>query len=128
MARLYASSHGGQPSGKSDVVFLPMIDLSASDDTCIYSTLFFIANQGNKYGFNPIFTFDQPLWWKAMVIIAEASLNCPTKQIVLKLGGFHALMSFLESIGHLLSGFGLNDVLEVVYAGNTIPHITRARQ
>ena len=108
--------------GKSDVVFLPMIDLSASDDTCVYSTLYFIANQGQKCGFHPIVTFDQPLWWKAMLIIAEASLTCPTKKIVLKLG-FHALMSFLGSIGHLISGLGLNDVLEVAYAGNTIPHI-----
>ena len=58
-----------------------------------------------------------------MLIIADASLACPTKQIVLKLGGFHALMSFLGSIGHLMSGLGLNDVLEVAYASNTIPHI-----
>ena len=119
---MQAAMVGNHP-GKSDVVFLPMIDLSASDDTCIYSTLHFIANQGKKYGFNPIVTFDQPLWWKAMLIIADASLACPTKQIVLKLGGFHALMSFLGSIGHLMSGLGLNDVLEVAYASNTIPHI-----
>ncbi len=107
----------------SDIVFLPMIDLAASDDTTIYSTLCFIASQGVRYGFTPIVTFDQQLWWKAMLIIANSSLQCPTRNIINKLGGFHTLMSFLSSIGHFMDGSGLREVLDLIYAENTTPHL-----
>ena len=32
-------------------------------------------------------------------------------------------MSFLGSIGYLMSGSGLQEVFEVVYAGNTVSHM-----
>ena len=35
----------GDYPGKSSVVFLPMIDLIPSDETCVYSTLRFVAAQ-----------------------------------------------------------------------------------
>lgn len=109
--------------GKANVVFLPMIDLSASDQTCIFSTLHFIATQGSRYGFTPVVTFDQPLWWKSMMIVANSSVTCPTKSIVLKLGGFHALMSYLGCIGHLMDGTGLRELLELAYASHTVPNL-----
>jgi len=37
--------------------------------------------------------------------------------------GFHAEMSFLGCIGHLMSGSGLQELLEVVYSHNTVTHI-----
>ena len=43
--------------------------------------------------------------------------------IVCRLGGFHFLMSFLGSIGHLMGGSGLEDMLEQIFAPNVIPHI-----
>ena len=43
--------------------------------------------------------------------------------IVLRLGGFHTEMSFLGSIGHLMAGSGLKDVLESFYASNTVVHM-----
>lgn len=43
-AALSSNSH----PGKSEVVFLPMKDMSASDENCIYSTLHFIATQAKK--------------------------------------------------------------------------------
>ena len=43
--------------------------------------------------------------------------------IVCRLGGFHLLMSFLGSIGSLMSGSGLEEVLEQLYATNVIVHI-----
>jgi len=42
---------------------------------------------------------------------------------VIRLGGFHTQMSFLGSIGHLMEGSGLQELLEVVYAGNTVGHM-----
>ena len=45
------------------------------------------------------------------------------KSVVLRLGGFHLQMSFLGSIGHLMAGSGLQELLETVYAGNSVKHM-----
>ena len=58
----------GKYSKQSSVLFLPMIDLPASDMSCVYSTLSFVKKESKKYGVTPVCTFDQPLWWK----------TCPT--------------------------------------------------
>ena len=78
-------------------------------------------------------TFDQPLYWKATEI-QEHEKYSTVKDIVLILGSFHILMSYLGSIGHLMSGTGLHSVLEQVYADKTVPHmlsgkaVSRARR
>ena len=53
-----------------------------------------------------------------MGIIKEEALP-----IVCRLGGFHTLMSFLGSIGTLMKGSGLDDLLEEIYAENSIPQM-----
>ncbi|CAG2245619.1 unnamed protein product [Mytilus edulis] len=45
------------------------------------------------------------------------------KNVVVRLGGFHTEMSFLGSIGRLMSGSGLKEVLELVYAPNAVNHM-----
>ena len=45
------------------------------------------------------------------------------KDIVLLLGTFHTCMSFYGSIGHLVAGSGLQSLLELIYAENTVPRI-----
>lgn len=67
--------------GKSEIIFLPMIEFSASNDSCIYSTIYFIAQQCDGYEFSPVLTFDQPLWWKAMMVVANALISCATRKI-----------------------------------------------
>jgi hypothetical protein len=109
--------------GKSSVLFLPMIDMSSSDLSCIFSTLNYIAQHASRYGITPIITFDQPLWWKALTIILAEPDGSPIRKIVLRMGIFHMEMSFLGSIGHLMSGSGLAELLELIYAPHTVPHI-----
>jgi len=36
-------------------------------------------------------------------------------------------MNFLGSIGHLMAGSGLQEVLELVYADNAVVHMQEAR-
>ena len=60
----------GDHPGQASVMFLPMIDISSSDMTCVNSTLHFAG-----------------------------------------------------SIGHLMAGTGLQQILEVIFAGNTVCHI-----
>ena len=95
-------THGEHPP-KPKITFHPIIDLNTSDYTCIYSTLLFAFEQSKKLNIEtPAVTFDQPLWKKAVEIAVEKSLL-----IVVRLGGFHKLMSFLGSVGTLMKGSGL---------------------
>ena len=108
--------HKGPHPGKAFIKFLPMIDLNSSDPTCVYSTLAFVADHAKKLNCVPIITFDQPLWWKAVMLVAQESDDLSLKSVVVRLGGFHAEMSFLGAIGTLMAGSGLNEVLQTVYA------------
>ena len=106
----------GKYPGKTCVAMLPIINLSPSDETCIYSTLMFIQDQSEKHNKSvPCVTFDQPLWLKATKIIQEKGLP-----IVCRLRGFHTLMSFLGSMGTIMKGSGLAESFETVYGEPTV--------
>jgi len=64
-------------------------------------------------------TFDQPLWLKAIEISKAAALN----SIVCRLGGFHLRMSFLGSVGTVMHGSGLQEVVGFVYGSDTVEHM-----
>jgi hypothetical protein len=78
----------GEHPGKSSLLFLPMIDLSPSDPTCIYSTLTYVSKHAEKHNSIPIITFDQPLYWKALMIILSEPEESKLKTTVLKMGGY----------------------------------------
>lgn len=110
----------GTFESKPNITYLPMIDLNSSSYTCIYSTLMFIANEARKIGSSAVCTFDQPLWWKARLIIEAEPETSPIKKIVLMLGGFHLKMSYLGCIGYLMTGSGMQETLEQIYAPNSV--------
>ena len=114
--------HTGSHPGKFSVAFMPMIDLKANDETCIFSTMHIIVGQAKKYNTDPILTFGQPLYQKSYDIQWKEPENSELKRIVLRLDG-HTCMSFLGSIGHFMSSSGLREVLETVYGSDTVPHI-----
>ena len=112
--------------GKASITFLPMIDMDASDVSCIHSTLHFVTDQAhryNMYNVTPVLTFDQPLFQKATSIIECVDSKSRLKIVVLRLGAFNTQMSFLGCIGHLMSGSGLHEELRTVYAGNAVTHM-----
>ena len=88
-------SHRGIHPGQSSVTFLPMIDTSSSSPTCIFSTLKFASEHARRHNVTPVVTFDQPLWWKALMTIMSEPLDSDLRKIVLRLGGFHTEMRFL---------------------------------
>ena len=109
----------GVEANKSFVEFLPIIDLNPSNETCLYTTLTYVLDHSRKLNLpTTSITFDQPLWYKSTCIIIKENLP-----IVCRLGGFHTMMCFLSSIGYLMHGSGLEEVLEEVYASNTVPHM-----
>ena len=120
---IYKGNHPGQAS----VMFLPMIDMNPSDLTCINSTLHFISEHARRYSVTPMITFDQPLWWKAMTFVERKPENSPLHSVVVQLGGFHTLLSFLGCIGHIMIGTGLRELTEVMFAGNAVCHILSGR-
>ena len=57
-----------------------------------------------------------------MVIVSEP-VDSDLRQVVFRLGSFHTEMSFIGSIGHLIAESGLKELLELIYAPNTVEHI-----
>jgi len=74
---------------RSRTVTLPFINLDPSNLSTIYTA------QCEKHGLQvcPV-TFDQPLYIKAAEIVASAQ---DLDKVVVRLGGFHLLMSYLGS-------------------------------
>ena len=52
-----------------------------------------------------------------------SSSNADLVSIIIILGGFHKLMSFLGCVEYLMAKSGLSYIHEIVYAGNTIPRL-----
>ena len=100
-----------------------MIDMNPGDMSCIYSTLKYISNHAHRYQQTAVITFDQPLYWKAMTIVSSENDRNTLSGALIRLGGFHCVMSYLGCIGQLMSGSGLKELLETVYASNTVPHM-----
>ena len=104
-----------------------MIDMNPNDVSCIYSTLKYIQGHAFRHGVTPIITFDQPLWWKAKMILVTEPLGSDLRKVVLKLGGFHTEMSFLGCVGHLMAASGLQELLELIYASNAVVYMTTGK-
>ena len=119
--------HQGDHPGKAALMSMPMIDMKPSDSTCMYSTLMFVSEHAKRHNVTPIITFDQPLWWKALMIIMSEPEGSDLKGIILRLGGLHTEMSFLGCIGHLMASSGLQEMLESIYAPNAVVHMLNGK-
>ena len=58
-----------------------------------------------------------------LIIKATQIVKDNSMKTVVHLGGFHTLMSFVGSIGTLMDGSRISDVLKTVYGDSTIKHI-----
>lgn len=106
--------------GKSSEMFLPLIDMTPSDPTCVRSTLEYLSDHARRNGQTPIITFDQQMWWIAYTIIESQPADSPLRDIILVLGGFHTEMSFLGTIGSLMAGSGLREIMSQVYSEGSV--------
>lgn len=105
---------------RSTIIARPFINAPPSDYNTIYTTLLYVAEQSKKLKQETCFiTFDQPLFLKAHEIVCSSS-DPRLKSVVVRLGGFHLLMSFLGAIGFIMSGSGLKELLMLIYAPATV--------
>ncbi|KAK4315550.1 hypothetical protein Pmani_013241 [Petrolisthes manimaculis] len=108
-------------SSKPPELRLPFINLEACNPSTIYTALCFAQEQCDKHNLKicPV-TFDQPLYQKAAEIVAASR---DLVKVVVRLGGFHLLMSYLGSIGKIMTGIGLEDLWKLEYAKGSVVHM-----
>lgn len=105
----------------SQILFLPFIHQPASNYNTIYTTLLCALENAKRYGHDVcVITFDQPLYAKAREIVSAAPKESDLSKIVIRLGVFHLLMSFFGSIGNIMQGSGIKEVLSLIYAPNSL--------
>lgn len=113
------------PYVKSRVLALPFVNHPPTQLSTILTVLIYAAEESKKSGQSTcIVTFDQPLYMKAKdIVLQNNSEHGELSNVIVRLGGFHLLMSFLGSIGFLMTGSGLAELWSTVYASASIPHM-----
>lgn len=107
----------GVYSEKTKIVPLPFINAPPSNYNTVFTALTYAADLCEKVNqHSVIVTFDQPLYWKAREIVASAPADSRISKCIVRLGGFHLLMSYIGCIGYLMGGSGLKELLSTVYA------------
>ena len=93
-----------------DVTILPLIDLNPGDYSCLYSVIHFVDNEVRRIKLpGTTLTFDQPLFIKAVEIVLAKEI----RTVVIRLAGFHTLMSAIGSVIHLMKNSGIEETSTV---------------
>lgn len=115
-----------KPYEVSHILCLPFVNLPPSSHDAVFTVLKFAADEIQKTEQTICFvTFDQPLYSKARAITGSSNAcNRDLSNVVVRLGGFHLLMSFMGAIGNIMMGSGLKEVWSVIYAPNVAEKMT----
>ncbi|CAG9817879.1 unnamed protein product [Phaedon cochleariae] len=115
-----ATNHGQSPTSK--ILCLPFLNYPPTLYDTIYTSLLTASKKCVELGQQSCFvTFDQPLYVKAKDIVS--SDDSDLKNVIVRLGGFHLLMSFMGCIGVIMAGSGLRDLLSIIFAENSLDKI-----
>ncbi|KAJ8878764.1 hypothetical protein PR048_019350 [Dryococelus australis] len=94
-----------------------------SDRSTIYTALLFAVEECKHHNQGScIVTFEQPLYAKASEIIVTAPPG-ELDSVTLRLGGLYLLVSFMGSIGFIMSGSGIEELWMQVYAKSSVTHM-----
>jgi len=86
------------------------------------SCIFLNSSLALRYGATPVLIFDHPCGGKPRRSLTMSHLSVPWS-IVQRVEGFHTEMSFLVCTRRLAAGSGLQQLLEVVFARNSVTHM-----
>ena len=102
------------------VIPLPFVNASPSDYMTILTVLVEARRRADANGQKHCFcTFDQPLCLKAWEILASIDPNNDPhnlSSVIVRLGGFHLLMSYLGTVGMIMQGSGLKEAFCQIFA------------
>ncbi|XP_043269016.1 uncharacterized protein Nepl16 isoform X1 [Venturia canescens] len=104
----------------SKIIALPFIKAPPSEHTTILTALIDARKRADTNNQKHCFvTFDLPLFMKASEIIASIDAQNDIHNllsVIPRLGGFHTAMSFLGSIGEIMTGSGLKQAFCTIFA------------
>lgn len=100
---------------------MPMIDLDLKD-TFVYSTMYFVVEQAKYHSTVPVLTLDKPLWFRAYMANVNLSSEISFKSVVLSLVGLNGRNEICGSIGHIMTGSSLSEIIETICCDNTATH------
>lgn len=111
------------PYTKSKIIALLLLNQPTSNHNTIFRVLKYVVEDTTKLDQSScIVTFDQPLYIKAKDIVASAPFGELSNAIV-RLGGFHPMMSYLGSFGYIMNNSGLTKWWSTVYGAATVLHM-----
>lgn len=106
---------------QTKIQLLPFIIAPPSDYNTVYTSLMMAVEKSKELQIQTTFvTFDQPLYMTAVDIVLSAEPDSELSNVIIRLGGFHLVMSFLGCIGFIMKGSGLKELLSTIYAPNSV--------
>lgn len=115
-----------EPFEVTQIKTLPFVNSPPSNYDTLNTVLTLACQKTEQNGQKTTFvTFDQPLYAKSREMVAAATeTETPLfKNIVIRIGCFHLLMSFMGGIGHIMAGSGLKELWSTIYASNSVIHM-----
>ena len=125
-AKFHVTVQEGEHPGQTRFFFHPFVEAKPDSDEAVYSTLVCILECCEAAGVVPHITFDQPLYERAFKIrnrMAALPGGERWKNLILHLGLFHTIMSYMGSIGHRMEGSGIQEALEQAYGSGAAEHL-----
>ena len=107
---------GHLPQPKTKAIYLPLIDMKPSDPDTMLTAMVRVQELTSQTGQTfSLLTCDQQLYRDAV----HVSWDQPErfKDMYLRLGGMHTLISFAGAVGSLMAESGLSDILSEVFGG-----------
>ncbi|GBM09224.1 hypothetical protein AVEN_226719-1 [Araneus ventricosus] len=89
---------------------LAFVNLQPSNPTSVNTCLCFADGECRKRQQRCIMTFVQPPFIKAVDIVSQADNTDELPQVIVRLGGFHLLMSYVGSVEKIMGGSGLEEM------------------
>ena len=109
-------NQGYLPRPKTSIAYLTLLDMMPASPTTMKTSIISAKKLSKEHGQAVcVFTCDQQLYRITLNVLFDAPDLA--KDLFARLGGIHLLMSYVGSIGSLMSGAGLVEILEKVFGG-----------
>lgn len=108
---------------KPQIIPLPFLNNPPSNYNTIFTVLEKTAENNRQKHMQSIVasTFDQPLYLKGREIVACHEDQDPNllEGVLVRLGGFHMLLSYLAAVGFIFDGTGILEAFYTIFAQNS---------